>query len=113
MDQKSGSFLVFYPGNSVAAKQRDWKQQDEKKNVSSNRNDTDLLFQSVPLRKKLNAATVVIESSHYIVYHGADKNNHHAEHYRGTEPRKQVDEKHDTAQKFTKGEEERNGGDKN
>jgi len=54
----------------------------------------------------------VIESSHYIVYHGGDKDNHHAEHYRGTEPREQVDEKHGTAHKFTKGDEERNGGDK-
>ncbi len=54
----------------------------------------------------------MIESSHYIVYHGGDKDNHHAEHYRGTEPREQVDEKHGTAHKFTKGDEERNGGDK-
>ena len=52
----------------------------------------------------------MLESSHYIVYHSGDKDNHHAKHYRGTEPGEQVDEKHGAAQKFTKGEEERNGG---
>jgi hypothetical protein len=63
------------------------------------------------LCKKLEAAAVMIEPSHEIVCHGSDEDCHHEEHDRRADPRKEVDEQHDAAQQFTKGDEECNGGD--
>ena len=68
-------------------------------------------FKSLPLLKKHEADAAKLKSTHYIVCHGGDEDRHHAEHDRSTDPREQVEKKHGAAHQFTKGDDERNGGD--